>query len=273
MKHTITTIYYLCDTLLKAMNYQDDPQASMTTAEVMTVALTAAACCDGHLERSRELLHEHGYMPRMLSKSRLNRRLHAIPAPLWQTLFGLLSAAFKATNTGQEYVVDSFPVPVCDNIRIGRCRLYQDEAFRGKIASKKRYFYGLRVHMVITASGEPVEFLLVPGSTNDNLAFKFFDLELPQGATLYGDKEYNDYSYEDLLREAAQIELKPLRKKNSKRPFAAWIEYVQQRVRKRIETSFSQITRLFPKQIHAVTARGFELKLIWFILAFAIQLL
>lgn len=273
MKDTITTIYYLCDSLLQAMDYRDDPQATMSTAEVMTVALTAAACCDGHLERSRELLHEHGYMPRMLSKSRLNRQLHAIPDSLWQTLFGLLAATFKATNAGQEYVVDSFPVPVCDNIRIRRCRLYRSEALRGKIASKKRYFYGLRVHMVITATGRPVEFLLVTGSTNDNLALKAFDLDLPEGATLYGDKEYNDYGYEDLLREAAAITLKPLRKKNSKRPFAAWVQSIQERVRKRIETSFSQITNLFPRQIHAVTPRGFELKVICFILAFAIQLL
>ncbi|MBI1744132.1 IS982 family transposase, partial [Candidatus Acetothermia bacterium] len=31
------------------------------------------------------------------------------------------------------------------------------------------------------------------------------------------------------------------------------------------------LTGLFPKSIHAVTARGFELKLVWFILAFAIH--
>ena len=54
-------------------------------------------------------------------------------------------------------------------------------------------------------------------------------------------------------------------------PFAPCIVYIQERVRKRIETSFSQITNLFPKHIHAVTPQGFELKIICFILAFAIQ--
>jgi len=44
-------------------------------------------------------------------------------------------------NPGQEYIIDSFPVPGCDNIRIERCKIYTEEEYRGYIASKKRYFY------------------------------------------------------------------------------------------------------------------------------------
>ena len=65
-------------------------------------------------------------------------------------------------------MADSLPVAVCDNIRIRRCRLYPlkeyGEAFRGYIVSKRRYFYGLRVHLVVTGAGEPVEFSLARGS-------------------------------------------------------------------------------------------------------------
>ena len=274
MDDTITTIYCLCEEFLKATGHRDDPQAYLSTAEVMTVALSAATFFGGNVDRSRLFLHEHGYMPTMISKSRLNRRLHSIPQPLWRTLFDLLAATSKESEASQEYVVDSLPIPVCDNIRIWRCRLYEGERFRGYIASKKRYFYGLRVHMIVTADGgKPVEFFLEAASTNDNAAFKDFELDLPSGATIYADKQYNDYHYEDLLLEAASIEMKPLRKKRSKRPFAPFVEYIQQKMRKRIETSFSQIGALFPKKIHAVTAGGFELKIVCFILAFAIQVL
>jgi hypothetical protein len=66
-------------------------------------------------------------------------------------------------------MVDSLPIPVCDNIRIRRSRLYEGEQFRGYIASKKRYFYGLRLHMIVTAEdGAPVEFFLEAGAANDN---------------------------------------------------------------------------------------------------------
>ena len=129
--------------------------------------------------------------------------------------------------------------------------------------------------MIVTAEGgkKPVEFFLKAGAINDNLAFKGFELDLPEGSSIYADKQYNDYHYEDLMEEAACIRMRPLRKKNSKRPFAPFIEYIQQRMRKRIETSFSQIAALLPKKIHAVTAQGLELKVVCFVLAFAIQLL
>jgi len=43
-------------------------------------------------------------------------------------------------------------------------------------------------------------------------------------------------------------------------------------MRKRIETVFSQITRIFPKSINAVTSKGFEIKLFNFVLAYTFDL-
>lgn len=62
-------------------------------------------------------------------------------------LFEILGQAYKQHNTDAKYLIDTFPIPVCDNIRIRRCRLYQGEAFRGYIPSKRRYFYGLKIHL------------------------------------------------------------------------------------------------------------------------------
>ncbi len=110
-----------------------------------------------------------------------------------QALFAFLAELWRATNQENLYVIDSFPIPVCDNIRISRAKIYQDEAFRGYIASKNRYFYGLKVHLIITGQGEPVEFLLTPGSTADVKSLRMFALDMPEGATILGDKAYNDY--------------------------------------------------------------------------------
>ena len=43
--------------------------------------------------------------------------------------------------------------------------------------------------------------------------------------------------------------------------------------RQYVETVFGMLTSLFSKKIHAVTPRGFELKIVWFLLAFSIQCL
>jgi transposase len=270
MQQQIITIYCLCADFLQAYGHKDDPQARLTTAEVMTVALVAATFFVGNQELSRCFLQEHGYIPQMLSKSRFNRRLHAIPDTLWQALFALLAEAAKQTNPTQEYIVDSCPVPVCDNIRIFTCRIYQDEAYRGKVASKKRFVYGLRVHLVITATGKPVEFVLAPASMSDLKAFRSLPLDLEPGSEVYADPAYTDYGLEDFLAEAAEITLTVPRKKNSKRPHPGWVTYICERTRKRVETTFSRLTQLFARSIHAVTPRGFELKIVLSVLAVAI---
>ena len=41
----------------------------------------------------------------------------------------------KEANIHMQYIIDSFPVPICDNIRISRCRIVTGEEFRGYILS------------------------------------------------------------------------------------------------------------------------------------------
>jgi Transposase DDE domain len=276
MDDTIITTYYLCDEFLKAIGHHDDQQVRLSTAEVMSVALVAATFFGGNVEASRSFLDEYGYIQKAISKSRFNRRLHAIDSSLWQQLFDLLAEVFKQNNPDQSYVVDSLPVAVCDNIRIRRSKLYplqeHGEAFRGYIASKRRYFYGLRVHLVSTASGEHVEFTLAAASEADISLFKELKLELPEGALICADKGYTDYHYEDLLEDVG-LHLKAQRRKRSKREMPAWVEYLSKPIRQYIETVFSKLSAMLAGKIHAVTPRGFELKIVCFLLAFSIQCL
>ena len=154
----------------------------------------------------------------------------------------------------------------CDNYRIPRSRRYCGEAWRGYQASKKRYFYGLKLHLMVTGRGEPVEFFLTPGSWSDTRALKMYQFDLPEDALVTGAKAYNDYHLEDMMLEA-NLNLLPLRKNNSHRALPSWMTYLLSYCRKVIETTGSLIERLLPKHIHAVTARGFELKVALFVLA------
>jgi hypothetical protein len=60
MEDEITTVYCLCEDLLKAMGIHEDPQVRMSNAEVMITALTASLFFSGNYERSREFLSEQG---------------------------------------------------------------------------------------------------------------------------------------------------------------------------------------------------------------------
>ena len=99
----------------------------------------AAAFFAGNMEKSRCFLKEHGYIPKMLEKSRFNRRQHRI-AELFLTVFELLGSIWKELNENSIYILDSFPVAACDNYRIQRSRRYSGEEWRGYQASKHRYF-------------------------------------------------------------------------------------------------------------------------------------
>jgi hypothetical protein len=257
--------------MLKSLHHYEDPQSRMSDDEVMTTAIVAMLYFRGNFRLASQYLYEHRYIPNMLSRSRLNRRLHRI-ADLFLTLFLQLGETWKNLNENSVYVIDSYPIAVCDNYRIRHSNISHREDFRGYIASKKRYFYGLRIHILVTEQGEPVEFFLEPGAFSDTSALALYNFDLPQGSFVTGDKAYNDYTIEDVMREAG-IELIPLRKKNSLRPVPAYMTYFQARIRKIIETTGSLIERLLPKSIHAVTAKGFELKVALFVLACSINFL
>lgn len=268
MDTAVTTIYCVIDEFLKSQNHQEDSQRTLSDAEVMTVALVAMRYHGGNYAKARRVLHQPTYMPKMINKSQFNRRLHRL-AGLFEALFEMLSQLWTALEKDDIYLIDSFPVPVCDNIRIKRCKIYQEEAFRGYTPSKRRFFYGLKVHLMTTSTGRPVEVFLTPGSESDTKALKKYRFDLPEGSSAYGDKAYNDYLEEDLLQQGAKISLLPLRKKNSKRAVPAFIEYIQHTYRKAVETAASVIDQMMPKSIHAVTAKGFELKVYLFVLAYS----
>src|ERR671931_2509198 len=116
-----------------------------------------------------------------------NSRLHRL-TDLFVMLFDLLGCTWKQLNTEAIYIIDSFPVAVCDNYRILRAKLYQHERYRGYIASKKRYFYGLKVHLMVTKDGQPVECFITPGSYSDVRALPTFQFDVPEGSRLYADK-------------------------------------------------------------------------------------
>lgn len=270
MLNEIIAIYAITDDLLKAIGHKDDIRREMSDAEIITTALVAAIFFYGNHSKACSYMKDHKLIPQMLEKSRFNRRLHNV-SMLINDLFHQVGMILKESSDCTEYLLDSFPVPMCDNIRIFNVKLIKSEEYRGYIASKKRYFYGVRVQLLTTRSGIPVEFVFMPGSASDVRALNSLPLNLPLGSEVYSDAAYTDYTCEDDLFDSSQIELKVMRKKNSKRKDQPWEQYIKQCTRHYIETVFSAITCLFPKSIHAVTYDGFLLKIEAFIFAYTLK--
>lgn len=198
MDTAIIGMYCLVDDWLRARRHQESAQRTLVDAEVITIALTAARFFDGNVRAAQRMLLEQRYLTDGLSRSQYNRRLHRIGS-LLEALFDWLGRLHKAASCENVFLIDSCPVPACDNIRIRDCRIYPpaatDDVFRGYHSSKRRWFYGLKVHLIVTAEGYPVEASLTPGSANDTKHLRSFEIDLPEGSVLYGDKAYGCVLY------------------------------------------------------------------------------
>ena len=80
--------------------------------------------------------------------------------------------------------------------------------------NKRPYYFGLKVSVIVTEAGEPVEMVLVPGSTTDITALRSMDLNLPEGSTLFGDSGFLDRQFESALGEEAGVRLVVPRRSN-----------------------------------------------------------
>ena len=72
------------------------------------------------------------------------------------------------------------------------------------------------------------------------------------------------------MTETELISLQIQRKSNSKRKDSQSSSFIKLRMRKQIESSISEIKALFLRTIHAITLKGFLLKIVLFL--FAVQL-
>ena len=270
MKNKTIAIYVFLDDIMKEIGHKEQKNRNISDSEFITTALIAAKYFHGHIDNAISFVKGSGLMPKMLSKSQFNRRIHAI-YNLIINLFFNIAEIVKKINITSEYIIDSFPVAVCENIRIAQSRIITGEQYRGYKPSLRKYFYGFTIQVIATVDGIPVEFAILPGSYHDIEGMKNMFFNLPEGSIIYGDSAYTDYNFEEVCLEAENIKIMISRKNNYKRKHQPWQEYLISVSRKRIETTSSHISVIFPKRIHAVTVKGFLLKVVLFIFVFTLN--
>jgi len=190
-------IYCLADAIVQAHGLNDEPRTKMTHAEIITFVMISALFYQCNYKLTRLVTLSCKLFSSPLSQSRLNRRIHRIPQAIW-TMVVSVCQGFQSSS--REFIVDSFPVAYCQNYKRFRCKLFPGKQFHGYTASKKQYFFGIKVHMLVNAEGIPVEFVFTPGAEADIRGFRRLNLDLPRNSMLFADKAYTDYDLEDFLR-------------------------------------------------------------------------
>jgi len=268
MEDFTITIYCMIDDYLQKTNNQIDSKRKMNDAEIITTAFIAIRYFGCNYTKSMDYMKIH-FKCNIPNKSNFNRMLIRLQDK-FNYIFIAFAKIFKYLNTSCEYIIDSFPIAVCKNIRIPRNKILKNEAYRGYNASKREYFYGFKIQVITTVTGIPVDYFIVAGSVHDSTALQAMNIDLPENSNLYADSGYTDYELENYYKELEKINLLVDRKSNSKKQYEPWINYIIKTCRKQVEVTFSEISYWLPKTIHAVTPNGFLLKISLIIQTFAI---
>jgi hypothetical protein len=170
------------------------------------------------------------------------------------------------------FAIDSMPLEICKLSREKRNKLGKESCRhspdKGYCASQKKYFYGYKLHSVCSASGVIESLDLTKASVHDIHYLKDVK-ELFSNCMIIGDKGYVGRQHQINLFETAGIELEvPLRSNQKEQKPTMWI---LKKVRKRIETVFSQLCDQFMIQRnYAKSFTGFKSRILAKVSAFTI---
>src|SRR4051812_17865189 len=172
------------------------PQWEASLARSVTQRDHHAACVPQfRLQISQELLSRlgraAGYFPGMPCYEHFVSLQKSVFVPL---VFFLIS--HLGTRTGL-YYIDSTALPVCDNHRINRHKVFAGLAQRGK--TSMGWFFGFKLHLVFNNCHEIVALKLTPGNVHDTTPVPALTRDLI--GKLFGDKgSIGQKLAEDLLR-------------------------------------------------------------------------
>ena len=141
-------------------------------------------------------------------------------------------------GTGVAFI-DSTPLAVCHNRRIGRHRVFAGIATRGK--SSMGWFYGFKLHLLVNDQGDLLAVQLTPANTDDRKPVPQMTREL--WGKLVGDRGYLSKAlFEQLFAQGLQL-ITPIRK-NMKNQLVVLEDKLLTRKRFIIETIVDQLKNI-----------------------------
>jgi hypothetical protein len=169
----LTALYVTVDDLYQShirpqMPASGGPPAQMSDSEVLCLALAAQWRSGVPWKSERGLLRYvrkplSDLFPTLLSQSAFNRRLRR----LWGAFIVSQDAVATTLSTAQDFdVMEGFPIPVAHGARSFHPGWLAEMARSGK-GGNARYFYGLRMLMVISHRGVATGWALASGNVQE----------------------------------------------------------------------------------------------------------
>jgi len=181
-----------------------------------------------------------------IERSVFNKRRRYLK-PFMEHIQRTVSESMSESNT---YIVDSKPVEICKISRAKRsdiCATEQIIPAFGWVSSTKRHYYGYKLHLVCDSEGIIHSFDLTPANVHDVKYLTDVKQNL-SNCTLLGDRGYISAQVQLDLFTTSNINLSvPMREnQHNYQPYSK----AKRRLRKRIETLFSQLDSQFTMAVN-----------------------
>ena len=168
--------------LLSSGQSKRGPQPMMSPSEMMTLVILFHQ--SGYRTFKHFYLyaeqHLRSYFPQLLSYPRFTYTMKGLFIPLFAYLLHR-----RGDCTGISFI-DSTSIRVCHNKRIPRNRVFHSLAKRGKTTAG--WFYGFKLHLIISDRGEILAFQLTQGHVSDVSVVESLSKHIT--GKLFGDKGY-----------------------------------------------------------------------------------
>ncbi|WP_066827715.1 IS982 family transposase, partial [Clostridium tepidiprofundi] len=164
-------------------------------------------------------------------------------------------------------IIDSMPIPVCKFGRAHFHKTFKPEAAFGKCPSKKETYYGFKFHALISLDGYITDFLVTAANIDDRVPI--WELTNKSSfVTILGDKGYVSNGLAAQLKADRDITLISMKRGNSKIKLPKSFRKIIFKARRRVETSFSQLSeQLNIQRVLAKSKWGFITRIINKVLA------
>ena len=247
-----TYVYVIVDELYQVVaaphDHRPGERSDFSDSEV--IALTLVAELVGADKESRFLAYVRrnhlALFPRLPERSRFNRRRRAltevtnrIRGALMQLVLGQL-----APEERELCVLDSLPVPVVGFHHARGSHRWYGEASYGYVASKRVTIFGYKLHLLITASGLILDFVLAPAHHADGALAEQLLLDKHR-LTALGDKAYLNAALQHLLAWRNDLVLLTPTRANQRAQLPAALTRAISHFRQAIETVNSQLAGQF----------------------------
>jgi len=193
----------------------------LSDAELVTLAVIQALL--GYTSEARFLryarTHLRPWFPYLPTRAAYNKRLRR-SSRMMQHIINYLSRVSPSFHDSL-WLMDSTPVECGRSRQTAQRSDLAGWAEYGYCASHSRYFWGLRLHLVATASGLPIMWALAPAKEDERdicLEMLARSRLARPGQVIIADKGYRSAAFEKTLNEAGISLIRPATKGEKTRP-------------------------------------------------------